>query len=277
MVSPRRFEGMVAIVTGAGAGIGRAIATKLAAEGAAITLVDSNATALDEVAEQLRSDGVRCRCELVNLSDSRQYEGLVTRTSSTWGRLDILVNNAADVGRRLSLDALTHEEWSRVLDTNLTAPLFLSRDAARAMAAAGYGGAIINVSSIQVHLPLATQVPYVSSKGGLEAMTRAMAVELGPLGIRVNAVAPGVIATPGMQAERDEVGAMVDVGEEATLSGRSGTADDVAAAVLFLASHEAAHITAATLTVDGGRRVSRKLDPLAEGVARGPKQAGDWR
>jgi len=248
--------GQAAVVTGAAAGIGRAIALSLARAGVAVTLVDVVAEQLENVARELTAAGGRCRTVSVDLADHDALSGLVDDAVSAWGRLDLLVNNAATTGRRLPLGEVTYDEWMRVVNTNLTAPLILSRDAAKVMGA--QGGCIVNISSVQAYLPLETHVCYVASKGGLEALTRALAVELGPLGIRVNAVAPGVIATEQMRLEHPDWG--VDVGgEQATLSGRSGTVDDIAATVLYLAA--ATHVNGTTVTVDGGRRVSRKPDP----------------
>lgn len=252
-------EGKSAIVTGAGSGIGRAVALSLAASGAAVTLVDVVSERLNVVAEEVVRACGRCHTACVDLSDHHAYQGLVEQVVNRWGRLDILVNNAAVTGRRLRLDEITHEEWLHVVETNLTAPLLLSRDASQAMAAVG-GGSIVNIGSVQAHLPLDTHVCYVTSKGGLEALTRALAVELAGYGIRVNTVAPGVIATSQMMLEHPDWGTDSG-GEQATLSGRSGTAADVAATVMFLVSGGAAHITGTTVTVDGGRRLSRKPDP----------------
>ncbi len=264
--------GKSAIVTGASSGIGRAVALSLASAGAAVTLVDIVPERLDVVAEEVARGGGRCDTACLDLADHHAYEGLVEQAVNRWGRLDILVNNAAVTGHRLPLDEITHQEWVRVVETNLTAPLLLGRDAAGAMAAGG-GGAIVNIGSIQAHLPLETHVCYVTSKGGLEALTRALAVELGGQGIRVNTVAPGVIATSQMVLEHPDWGS--DSGrQQATLSGRSGTEADVAATVLFLVSDGAAHITGTTVTVDGGRRLSRQPDPTDHADADQPTTTG---
>jgi NAD(P)-dependent dehydrogenase (short-subunit alcohol dehydrogenase family) len=156
---------------------------------------------------------------------------------------------------------MTALDLRTVLDTNLAAAALLGRDAAADMVRRG-AGAIVNVTSIQEHLPLATHVAYVASKGGISALTRAMAAELSPLGIRVNAVAPGVVDTPGMRdqpALRNGDGAATP----ATLLRRAGTPEEVADAIAFLASPAAAYITGTVLRVDGGRALSRFPDPLA--------------
>lgn len=263
-----RLAGRAALVTGGAAGIGKAIVERLAADGAMVTIADIDAEAGGGLAKQLTEAGLACRFERADLADPHERDELVPAVLQAWGRIDVLVNNAASVGKRVRLVDLTSQEWTRVVDTNLTAAVFLSRDAARAMSAAR-AGSIINVTSIQERLPLATHVSYVSSKGGVTALTRVLAVELGPFGIRVNAVAPGVIETPAMAEERLSVGLAGNPDEERspTLLQRPGRPEDVANAVAFLASDEASYITGATLTVDGGRSLSRRPDPLAAGMS----------
>lgn len=256
----------VALVTGGAAGIGRAIVERLIRDGWSVTFADMDREAGTALAAQIEADGGRGRFELANLADRKQRAELVGKTLEAWGSLELLVNNAADVGKRLSLLELTEEDWDRVIETNLTAPAFLSREAARAMIQAGTAGSIVNLATIQEPLPLPTHVSYVSSKGGVSALTRSLAIELGRYGIRVNAVVPGVIQTAGMAEEREHAGlGSVDKdGSQPWLLPRTGLPEDVAGAVAFLGSPDADFITGSTLTVDGGRSLSRKADPLAE-------------
>lgn len=255
MTSPgARLEGRVAIVTGAAGGIGSAICRRLADDGALLVATDRESTELRDL------DGVTVPVDLA-VPESR--DAIIAAAVRELGRVDILINNAADHGSRRPLldspDALEtlDEEWDQVLATNLTAAAALSRAAAEDMIKRR-AGVIINITAIQERLPVAGHAAYAASKGGLVALTRALATELSPLGIRVNGVAPGMIGTPALQANRGADAA------SATLLGRDGTPNELAAAVAFLASDDASFITGVNLTVDGGRTISRRYDPLAE-------------
>lgn len=253
-----RFAGQVAVVTGAAGGIGRGIALRLAAEGATVAVVDRDAERTAAVVDEI---GGTATGMPVDLADAAARAQVVPQVVAQHGRVDVLVNNAATLGARLPLSELDEDDWSTVVDTNLTATAFLCRDAARDMLPRG-AGAIVNLTSLQAQLPLPAHLAYVASKGGISALTRALAVELAHTGIRVNAVVPGMIGSPGLADEFADAGAAGGDVHVPNLVGRLGTPDEVAGVVAYLASSEAAYVTGALWQVDGGRSLSRMPDPL---------------
>ncbi|QLL66197.1 glucose 1-dehydrogenase (plasmid) [Sinorhizobium mexicanum] len=259
-----RLSGLVALVTGAAGGIGLAVCRRLAAEGARVLMTDLDGARLAAAADDLRANGAEVDTLVADLAKKGERDRLVPVALERWGRFDILVNNAAFHGeRRTFLDA-SEEEFEQIFAVNVTATAALCRAAARAMQAQG-AGAIVNIGSIQAGLPVATYAAYVASKGAIAALTRALAVELAPAGIRVNAVLPGVIATEAFkQALADGADAKRQMPMTAALLERQGEAAEVAAAVTFLASSDASFITGAALPVDGGRSISRKADPFEQ-------------
>lgn len=280
------LDGRVALVTGAGAGIGASIARRLAALGAAVALVDRVSGGAATVAAEMSARGMQAVAIVADISQPEGRALAVKTTVTALGEIDILVNNAADHGPRRLFVELEAAEWERVIATNLTAAAFLAQALAPSMARRG-AGVIVNVAAIQVDLPVPTYAAYVASKGGVIALTRALAVELSPLGIRVNAVAPGAIATGSTAdalASRPDVAAGATSATEVsgtpsgasislpTLLRRMGHPDEVAAAVGFLASPDASFVTGSILVVDGGRSLSRMPDPLA-GLGGGPAAA----
>lgn len=246
----------MAVVTGAARGIGRAIAERLVAEGAHVAVCDVDTEGCRRVAGEL---GERAAAVPADLALPEEAEAAVRAALDRWGRVDALVNNAATMVVRPVLDVAV-DEWRRTLDVNLTAPFVMAQAAARDMAARG-SGTIVNILAIQAESPLPDHTAYVSSKGGLEALTRSLAVELSPLGVRVNGVQAGSIATEGVREELGALGRTPGQGA-ATLLGRLGSPDEVAAAVAFLVSSESSFITGAILRVDGGRLISRRPDPF---------------
>lgn len=263
----RRFVGRTALVTGAAGGIGLATARRLALEGCRVMLTDIDAGRLGAAREALAGEGLEVAAEAADLADPDARDRLVPAVLARWGRIEVLVNNATHHGPRLPFVDLLEAEWTTVLSANVVAVAALCRAASRDMLARG-DGAIVNVTSIQAGLPVATYAAYVASKGAVESLTRALAVELSGSGIRVNAVAPGVIATAAFRKTLSEKSETKPAEEGASspkvaaLLQRNGRPDEVAAAIAFLASGDASFITGTTLKVDGGRSVSRRPDPF---------------
>ncbi len=255
----------VALVTGAADGIGRAIALRLADNGMSIGAVDRDEASLRRTCRYIESAGGDAYPAVANLARSEEREQAVAAVVEELGEIVLLVNNAANHGERHSFLDVSSQEWEEVLATNLTAAAHLAQQTLPAMVRRGKG-CIINILAIQAELPLPSYATYIASKGGLDALTRALAAEFSPRGVRVNAVVPGAIATAS--AERalglpsgSEASAATE--RPATLLGRMGLPVEVAAAVAFLASDDASFITGAFLHVDGGRRISRRTEPFS--------------
>lgn len=241
--------GRMAIVTGAGSGIGRALAMGLAQAGASVVIAERDAATGDATAHAINSMNGRAFFVQCNVADRNAVAEMATQAIARFGRPDILVNNAG-VTSTFHLFELPEEEWDRVLNVNLKG-VFLCSQAVGLIMAQHSKGVIINISSQLGDAALRNKAHYVSSKGGVKMLTKAMALDLAPYGIRVNAVAPGPIET--------ELAAPVlsdPVQRSALLQrlpfGRFGHPDDLVGAVLFLASDFSTFITGTTLYVDGG-------------------------
>ncbi len=246
------LENKVAIVTGARRGIGQGIALALAQAGADIVVSDINQEECQKVVEEIEGLGRKGLAVKCDVTQKSEVEEMVAQTVKEFGKVDILVNNAGIAGMKPFLD-LTEEEWDRVLDINLKGQFLCARAAAKEMVKQKWGR-IINIASIaagQTGIGFAQSVHYCASKGGVTAMTEAMAVEFAPLGINVNAIGPGIIET-AMTEDFLADEKMKQWLLSRIPKGRFGQPKDVAAAAVFLASDEADYITGATLFVDGG-------------------------
>jgi NAD(P)-dependent dehydrogenase (short-subunit alcohol dehydrogenase family) len=243
-----RLEGKVAIVTGAGRGIGQAIAERYAREGAGVVAVDIDGANAESVAAGITAAGGVALGFAVDVSSSAAVDAMVARTVAELGGLHVIVNNAGIV-REAVRHVLEADEawWDQIIDTNLKGHFLCSLAAARHMATNG-GGTIITMSSGGANRAHRGMVAYDSSKGGIEAMTRALALDLAPYGIRVVGLVPGLIV-PSRESTDPAALARTD----ATVPiGRAGIPDDLAGPAVFLATDDAAYITGSFITVDGG-------------------------
>lgn len=248
-----RLAGKVAIITGGASGIGAATAARFGQEGAAVLVVDWNGDGAAQVARELAAAGARAAHRQGDVQVEATAAASVRAALDAWGRLDIVVNNAA-VPSGQDLLEFTDAEFDRVLGINLKGPLFFCKHAVPAMRAAG-GGAIVNVASISSTCGIPGQALYAPSKGGIAQMTRQLALEYAADRIRVNAVAPGTIETPMLAPVTADVeghNRLLEWLRERHPLGRFGQPEEVAAAILFLASDEASFVTGANLAVDGG-------------------------
>lgn len=255
MDAARPLEGLTAIVTGASRGIGAAIAGAYAAAGARVVLAARKPDALEAVAGELRAAGGVAHAVPCHVGDPEQTAALVARAVELGEGVDVLVNNAATnphYGPLLEADA---GSWDKTFDVNLKGTFALTREVVGHLRARGAGGAVVNVASVLGLMGAPRMGVYAMTKAALVSMTRTLAMELGRAGIRVNALAPGLIETRFAQAlvDDDRVRGAI---EARTALGRIGQPDDVAGAAVFLASPTAAYVTGQVLTVDGGWTVA---------------------
>jgi NAD(P)-dependent dehydrogenase (short-subunit alcohol dehydrogenase family) len=247
-----RVAGRVAIVTGGGQGLGRAIARRLAADGARVAIAQRGAAPLERTAAEIGASGGTALAVPTDLREPALIAALVETVRARLGPIEIVVNNAGFNRRRPSFAEIDLASWQEVLAGNLTAPFLLAQAALPDMRAGGWGR-IVNVGAVQAWMPLEGNAAYAAAKAGLVGLTRAMAVDLAAEGIVVNAVAPGPVDPEAEDAPRDSE-------RWPTLLGRRGLPREVAALVAFLVSDECTFVIGQTIVCDGGRTISRAPD-----------------
>ncbi len=252
MPGAARLEGKVALVTGGGSGIGRAVCQALSAHGARIAVLDRDLAAAEATARTL---GTAAQAIAVDVADETDVESATARAADSFGRIDIGVN-AAGVGASAPMIDTTLEQWRKVLDVCLTGVFLCARAQARQMIRQGAAGVLIQIASTNARQPGEGLSAYCAAKAGVEMFTRVTALELARYGIRVNGVGPGLTETPMVARFLSDPEA-----REAFVSniplGRPASPEVIAAAVAFLASDEAAYVTGQTLYVDGGALMQR--------------------
>jgi len=250
-----RFDGKVAIVTGGAGNIGAATAKLLAAEGARVTVADVTLDRAEGVVAEIVAGGAEARAQAVDVADPAQVEAMITETIAAYGGLDVLHNNAAAINENANdQDLVTMDlgTWDRVLAVNLTGPMLGCRFAIPRMIERG-GGVIVNTASAAAFYGSTTLAAYGTTKAGIVALTRYVATAYASQGIRCNAVAPGVVVDREVQAAAvGEHGSRLQRYIDGHLTDRLGYPEEIAAAVAYLASDDAAFVTGETLRVDGG-------------------------
>ena len=249
-----RLDGKAVIITGAGMGMGQAAALLFAKEGAKVAVVDWNAEAGQEAVKMIKGAGGEAIFIKTDVSKADDVKNMVKTTIDTYGKLDVIYNNAGILARVAFTENITEEEWDRIMAVNLKGVWLGMKYAIPEMLKAGKGS-IINTASQCAERGTRNLGAYCASKGGVLALTRVTAMELAKKNIRVNALNPGIIATPmALSASKEEQEGFAAIIPQ----GRMGRPEEVAYAALFLASDESSHVTGHTLVVDGGIEVDNK-------------------
>jgi NAD(P)-dependent dehydrogenase (short-subunit alcohol dehydrogenase family) len=248
-----RLRGKIAIVTGAGRGIGYAIAIRFAAEGATVVAANRNVEEGEAAVEAIRTAGGEATFVRTDIRAPEDCERLIDDTEARYGRIDVLCNNAG-VGLLRTVVETTLDDYAYVMDTNVRGAFLLCKHAIPGMVERG-GGAIVNIASVAAFVGFERDAAYCASKGALLMLTRQLALDYASAGIRVNAICPGFIDTPELRhycEQQPDPGAALALCHSAHPMGRIGLPDEIAAGAAFLASDEASFVTGGSLVVDGG-------------------------
>lgn len=245
-----KIENKVAIVTGASKGIGKAIATRFAREGASLVVASRSRDALEKVAHEIKSAGGEALVVTVDVRNADSIDELVKKTVSHYGRLDLLVNNAGITMGGAS-EKLSPEDWRTAMETDLFGVFFACQAAARVMIPQGSGN-IINISSVNGILAAPRRAAYCSSKAGVNALTKVLAIEWADRNIRVNAIAPGYVRTELVQDVIDKGAISMEAILRRTPQHRIGEVEDIAGLAVYMASDESSYMTGSIVTIDGG-------------------------
>jgi NAD(P)-dependent dehydrogenase (short-subunit alcohol dehydrogenase family) len=253
----RRFEGKVALVTGAMTGIGQATAVRLASEGALVAVNQKPGLDPAETLRMVKEAGGEAFAVVADMRDPAQVTAMVKETAKRGGRLDYIVSNAA-INPFMPWDATSIADFDELFETNVRGAWVVCTEGAKQMIAEGHGGAIVLISSISAHVGAPTQVAYCGTKGAISMLAKALGAVLGDKGIRVNAVEPGAVATP-MSAPMLDMPEVMKYYLDRIALHRIGQPSELAATVAFLLSDDASYVTSATLLVDAGFIVNAEL------------------
>jgi NAD(P)-dependent dehydrogenase (short-subunit alcohol dehydrogenase family) len=253
----RRFEGKVALVTGAGTGIGQATAVRLAAEGALVAVHYKPGLDARQTMATIESGGGKAFDIAADMRDPAQVTAMVAEVARRGGRLDYLVSNAA-INPFMTWDQTSIEDFDNLFETNVRGAWVVVTESARQMIKEGHGGAIVMVSSLSAHVGAPTQVAYCGTKGAISMLAKALGAVLGRHGIRVNAIEPGAVDTPMSASLFDQPDVLKYYLERIAL-GRIGKPSELAGAIAFMLSDDASYVTSATLLVDAGFIVNAEL------------------
>ncbi len=255
MVRVDDLKGKVVIITGGGGAIGSAMAKQFAGNGAKVVVAGRTAATLNEVVDAIRAEGGECSSVITDVSDQKSAEEMIQKTVELYGRLDCLVNNAGingGVEDRKPIHEYNDDLWARIINIDLNGVYYCSKPAIKQMQKQGEGGNIINIGSIVGLTPLRLQCAFTAAKAGVFNLTKAMALELAELNIRVNGIAPGSILFEGTKklfyADPERAKALTSHIPQ----GKPGEPEDIASMTVFLASEESKYTTGAIITIDGG-------------------------